>query len=191
MPARIRRLHRPIEHVAVAIECLRIRRSPRAASLLALLVAHLEPKGLAILAIQRRAKAYFVEVDGQRLERNAVEAAADGLGRRAVVCSGREAVPTSSAGCSGRRAAGVPTPAPRSGLIAPKFQRAPSSVGKPPYKLHSLAPCWVIGKPFPPIIVHPCTQRFIPSLYIQKAIGRMSVYGGKGGRSQRIDISLF
>ena len=34
-------------------------------------------------------------------------------------CSGREAVPTSSAGCSGRSAAGVPTPAPRSGLVAP------------------------------------------------------------------------
>ncbi|KPV49256.1 hypothetical protein SE17_33665 [Kouleothrix aurantiaca] len=84
MPARIRRLHRPIEHVAVAIECLRVRRPPRIASLLALLVAHLEPERLAAFAIQRRAKAHFVEVDGQRLERNAVEAAAGAARHHAV-----------------------------------------------------------------------------------------------------------
>ena len=76
MPTRIRRLHRFIEHVAIAIERLRILWAPRVAHLLALCIAQLEPEELAIFAIQRCAKAYFVEVHRQRFQGDALQAAA-------------------------------------------------------------------------------------------------------------------
>ena len=49
---------------------------PRVAPMLALPIAQLEPAGLAVLAVQRHAKPNLVEIDRQRLERNALEAAA-------------------------------------------------------------------------------------------------------------------
>ena len=76
MPARIRPAHRRIQHIAVAIKRLRIGRPPRVAHLLALRIAQLEPEELAIFAIQRCAKAYFVEVHRQRFQGDALQAAA-------------------------------------------------------------------------------------------------------------------
>lgn len=76
MPTRVVIPHRPIEHIAVAIERLRVGRPPRVAGFLLVFVAQLEPEGLPVLAMQGCAKPNLMEIDRQRFQGNALYAAA-------------------------------------------------------------------------------------------------------------------
>ena len=62
-------------NIAVAIERLRITRSPRATSLLALLITQLEPEGELVLLIELAKKLRLVEADGERLDGHTVHPA--------------------------------------------------------------------------------------------------------------------
>ena len=75
MPTRVGIRQRIVEHIALAIERLRVVWSPRAASCLSFLVTQLEPERLLVLILDLRHEPWFVEVDRQRFERYAVHTA--------------------------------------------------------------------------------------------------------------------
>lgn len=66
---------RVVLHIRIAIERLRVAWPPRAARLLPLLVAQLEPEAELVLAVELVKELRLVEADGQRLDRDAVHAA--------------------------------------------------------------------------------------------------------------------
>ncbi|MCG8351730.1 MAG: hypothetical protein MI924_28515, partial [Chloroflexales bacterium] len=76
MPTWIRPPQRIVEHIALAIERLRVVWSPRAADLLPLLGAELEPERLPVLPVQGCGKAGLVEPNRQGFEGHTVHATA-------------------------------------------------------------------------------------------------------------------
>jgi len=75
MPTRVRVAHRIVEHIAIAIECLRVLRPHRAAELLLFFIAQGEPWAELVFLVQLRHKPRLAETDHQRLERNPIEPA--------------------------------------------------------------------------------------------------------------------
>ena len=84
MPTRIRPPQRIVEHITIAIERLRVVWSPRAADLLPLLGAELEPERLPVLAVQGCGKAGLVEPNRQGFTGHAVHTAAGAARRHGV-----------------------------------------------------------------------------------------------------------
>lgn len=75
MSVRVSVSERIIENITVSVERLWITRAPRAACLLPLLIAELEPEAELVLAVEFGEELGLVEADRERLDRDAVHPA--------------------------------------------------------------------------------------------------------------------